>query len=491
MVMGGYRLGDIKQGTALEPTYIVIQAPFNIRSQLSRLSDLPIPTMDGSQTLPLIELGKFVTRPQDDTIMYKNLRRVEYVVGDSVGIYQGDNEYIESSPIYGMLEVEELLKNYTTPDGIVISGNYIGAPEANGESAFEWAGEWTVTYETFRDMGMAFAVALVLIYMLVVWLFGNFIIPAIIMAPIPLTLLGIIPGHWLFDAEFTATSMIGWIALAGIIVRNSILLVDYSIHEVKKGTPLQDAVILACRTRTRPIMITAFALVGSSFVILYDPIFQGMAISLLFGVLVSTILTLVVIPLGCISAGTNALLGADAPMNEKPDKVQTSRSRSIISEVFEFIYYMIRAIFIMLGMGIMALVSLIKTKQKKPVTEPTASSTTPQKVEESKSVTPESVAKATPSIAQPVIVVKENTDKPVEIAKAEKTKPKTVAITKTKSKATKKPKTGSKTQKTAEKISTKPAAKKTTRKTSTAKPKGRGIRLKSMPPAKPKKEDNE
>jgi multidrug efflux pump subunit AcrB len=160
-------------------------------------------------------------------------------------------------------------------------------------------------------MGAAFAVALLLIYMLVVGMFGNFVVPAIIMAPIPLTLLGIIPGHWLVglltgsNAYFTATSMIGFIALAGIIVRNSILLVDFAIEEVRQGIEVKEAVLRACKARTRPIMITAFALIGGASVILTDPIFQGMAISLMFGVFVSTVLTLVVIPLGCVSAGAS------------------------------------------------------------------------------------------------------------------------------------------------------------------------------------------
>jgi multidrug efflux pump subunit AcrB len=181
-------------------------------------------------------------------------------------------------------------------------------------SGFAWDGEWTVTYETFRDMGIAFAVALLLIYVLVVWEFGNFTIPAVIMAPIPLTLLGILPGHWLMGAEFTATSMIGFIALAGIIVRNSILLVDFSLQQLREGASVRESVILACKARTRPIIITAFALVAGSSVILTDPIFQGMAVSLLFGVLVSTLLTLVVIPLGCVSAGRSlrGVAGVDA-----------------------------------------------------------------------------------------------------------------------------------------------------------------------------------
>jgi multidrug efflux pump subunit AcrB len=321
MALGGFKLGDVKQGTRLEPTYIVIQIPLAVRSQLSRLYDLSIPAANGS-TVPLAELGRFEKVKQDQTYYQKDLRPVEYVVGDSVGVYdKANNEYHLGAPIYGMREVEEMLDKYKTPDGINLreSGcqvylslvplcdRYLGPPKTYGQSGLRWAGEWTVTYETFRDMGLAFGAAMILIYILVVWLFGNFIVPAIIMVPIPLTLLGIIPGHWYLGAAFTATSMIGWIALAGIIVRNSILLVDYSIHEVQKGTSIQDAVILACKTRTRPILITAFALVAGSGVILFDPIFQGMAISLLFGVLVSTLLTLVVIPLGCISIGPVAL----------------------------------------------------------------------------------------------------------------------------------------------------------------------------------------
>jgi multidrug efflux pump subunit AcrB len=207
-----------------------------------------------------------------------------------------------------MLDIEKRLKDYTTPDGLSLQATYMGAPESDRISGFEWSGEWTVTFETFRDLGTAFIVALIAIYMLVVWQFGNFLIPAVIMAPIPLTLLGIIPGHWLLTADFTATSMIGWIALAGIIVRNSILLVDFTIHQVHQGEELVEAVIMAVKARTRPILITALALVLGASVIITDPIFQGMAISLLFGVFVSTILTLFVIPLGCVSLGRQIFL---------------------------------------------------------------------------------------------------------------------------------------------------------------------------------------
>ena len=290
MVMGRYKLGDVKIGTILEPRYIVMQVPIALRDQFSRLGQLPIPSVSGNM-IPLSELGRFEKVMEDPIIFHKDLRPVEFVTGEVAGRL--------AAPIYGMFEVEDLLEDYVTPDGVKLDSYYLGPPDDSFKSAFEWTGEWTVTYETFRDMGLAFAAALVLIYMLVMWEFGNFKLPAIIMAPIPLTLIGIIPGHWIFGAEFTATSMIGFIALAGIIVRNSILLADFSKRAVEEGVPVQQAVIDACRARTRPIMITALALVAGSSVILTDPIFQGMAISLMFGVMVSTLLTLVVIPLKC------------------------------------------------------------------------------------------------------------------------------------------------------------------------------------------------
>jgi multidrug efflux pump subunit AcrB len=162
--------------------------------------------------------------------------------------------------------------------------------------SLKWDGEWQITYETFRDMGIAYSVGLILIYLLVVAEFRSYLVPLIIMAPIPLTLIGVMPGHALLGAQFTATSMIGMIALAGIIVRNSILLVDFINLQVAAGMPFQDAVIRSGAVRARPIILTALAaMLGATF-ILDDPIFQGLAISLIFGILVSTLLTLVVIP---------------------------------------------------------------------------------------------------------------------------------------------------------------------------------------------------
>ena len=298
MAMGGFVVGDLKRGSVVDPTYIILQVPLAVRSEFSRLGSIPVKAPDGSM-LPLSELGRFVKDIEEEIIYHKDLRDVEFVTGENAGEL--------AAPIYGMFQVDDMLADYIAPDGVKVDhsflkGGFFGPPARSDKSGFEWTGEWTVTYETFRDMGGAFMLAMVLIYMLVVIEFKNFIFPSIIMAPIPLTLVGIIPGHWFFDAEFTATSMIGWIALAGIIVRNSILLVDFTKHEVERGVHVIDAVINSCQARTRPIVITALALVGGSSVILSDPIFEGMAISLLFGVVVSTVLTLFVIPLGCISA---------------------------------------------------------------------------------------------------------------------------------------------------------------------------------------------
>lgn len=329
MALGGFVLGDVKQLAGHEPINIIIQIPLAERSNISRLGDILVAGSDGVG-VPLRELGSFERRVESFTAYHKDLRPVEYVVADVGGKL--------AAPVYGMLQVQDKLKELgcETPDGAHLCDNiyWTGPPPDDSKSAIEWAGEWTVTYETFRDMGLAFIAALALIYILVVWEFGNFRVPALIMAPIPLTLLGIIPAHALFfqmgwGGEFTATSMIGWIALAGIIVRNSILLVDFSVHAIQDGQPVIEAVIGACKTRTRPILITALALVCGSSVIFFDPIFQGMAISLASGVLVSTILTLVVIPLGCVNAARSLCEVAGVDCEDEgllPDQ-STSRTK--------------------------------------------------------------------------------------------------------------------------------------------------------------------
>ena len=326
MIMGGFKLGNVKIGSELEPRNIIIQAPLHVRGQISKLGEVPIKTRDG-KTVPLGDLGKFVRTPADPVIYHKDLRPIEYVTGEVGGRL--------AAPIYGMMDVSSLLDDYKTPDGVTLSGEIMGPPENSFQSGFEWTGEWTVTYETFRDMGLAFMGALILIYMLIVLEFGNFRMPGIIMAPIPLTLIGIIPGHWLLGAEFTATSMIGWIALAGIIVRNSILLVDFSRQAVLAGMDHRESVILAVRTRTRPILITQMTMIAGSIAIIFDPIFQGMAISLLFGAIVATGLTLIVIPLACYRApGAYRSSGGENPfpVADAETKTETAPTEAVTKD---------------------------------------------------------------------------------------------------------------------------------------------------------------
>jgi len=296
MAMGGHKLGDVKRAAPLEPTYIVLQAPLSVRSQIARLANLPLMNSTG-ESVPLGELGRFVEVPEEPFIFHKDLRSVEYVTGEMEGRL--------GAPIYGMFGVEDLLENYITPDGVTISGmpgGLIAPPDNDLQSGFEWTGEWTVTYETFRDMGLAFIAALLLIYALIVLEFKNYTLAGLIMAPIPLTLIGIIPGHWILGAEFTATSMIGFIALGGIIVRNSILLVEFVKFEAADGKEIREAAVNAAQTRLRPILITSLTLMAGAAAIITDPIFQGMAVTLLFGTGVATLFTVLVIPLGCISA---------------------------------------------------------------------------------------------------------------------------------------------------------------------------------------------
>jgi multidrug efflux pump subunit AcrB len=200
------------------------------------------------------------------------------------------------SPLYGLFEISDRLEDQDGVEQWLLS-----QPLNPYDYSIKWDGEWQVTYDTFRDMGIAYSVGLLLIYLLVVAQFRSYLVPLVIMAPIPLTVIGILPGHaimqWLTGAgQFTATSMIGMIALAGIIVRNSILLVDFIRQEVDAGSNLADSVVKAGAVRTRPIALTGIAAMAGAFFILDDPIFSGLAVSLIFGILVSTLLTLIVIP---------------------------------------------------------------------------------------------------------------------------------------------------------------------------------------------------
>jgi multidrug efflux pump subunit AcrB len=240
--------------------------------------------------VPLSELASVRTDAWDGTIHHKDGLPVAYVTGDEAGKLD--------SPLYGMFAVVGKLRDARFEgEALPLHQTFIAQPADASRYAVKWDGEWQITYETFRDMGIAYAAGMVLIYLLVVAQFRSYIVPLVIMAPIPLTVIGVMPGHALLGAQFTATSMIGMIALAGIIVRNSILLVDFIGHEVERGVPLEEAVIDACAVRAKPIALTGVAAMLGAFFILDDPIFNGLAISLIFGILVSTLLTLVVIPI--------------------------------------------------------------------------------------------------------------------------------------------------------------------------------------------------
>jgi multidrug efflux pump subunit AcrB len=271
-----------------EPVEIFLRMPQADRSGVSGLTSLALPTTQGAM-VPLAELVSVKEGIEDKTIYHKNLKNVTYVTGDVAGT--------EESPVYAILKMDKTLKNWKLPEGYTLTRYYATQPWMEETYAMKWDGEWHITYEVFRDLGIAFGAVLVLIYILVVAWFRNFRTPLIIMAPIPLTLVGILPGHWLFGAFFTATSMIGFIALAGIIVRNSILLVDFIEMDRQEGRSLEDALIMAGAVRFRPIVLTAAAVVVGSFVMLFDPIFQGLAIAMMFGAVAATGLTLIAVPL--------------------------------------------------------------------------------------------------------------------------------------------------------------------------------------------------
>jgi multidrug efflux pump subunit AcrB len=265
-----------------------IALPAERQGELAELLKLAIRTPAGT-LVPLSELVTPIADERDRPIFHKDLLPVVYVVADQAGRVD--------SPLYGMFAARGKIAGAALEDGGVLGEYFIGQPsDPYRQYAVKWDGEWQVTYETFRDMGLAYGVGLILIYLLVVAQFRSYLTPLVIMAPIPLTVIGVMPGHALLGANFTATSMIGMIALAGIIVRNSILLVDFVNLKVEEGMALEEAVIHSAAARAKPIALTGLAaMLGAAF-ILDDPIFNGLAISLIFGILVSTLLTLVVIP---------------------------------------------------------------------------------------------------------------------------------------------------------------------------------------------------
>jgi multidrug efflux pump subunit AcrB len=239
--------------------------------------------------VPLSELVKLEQGVVDQPLFTKDLMPVTYVMGDMAGKLD--------SPLYGLFGIRQHLAEATLPNAGELGEYWVRQPsDPYRQYALKWDGEWQITFETFRDMGAAYGVGLVLIYLLVVAQFKSYVTPLIIMAPIPLTIIGVMPGHALLGSQFTATSMIGMIALAGIIVRNSILLVDFIELETARGLAFADAVVQSASVRAQPIALTGLAAMIGAFFILDDPIFNGLAISLIFGIAVSTLLTLVVIP---------------------------------------------------------------------------------------------------------------------------------------------------------------------------------------------------
>ncbi|MBY0412320.1 MAG: efflux RND transporter permease subunit, partial [Burkholderiaceae bacterium] len=270
------------------PAPVLLQLPAESQGDLENLLRLTVRWAQG-QLVPIHELVTVSDTLREQPIYHKDMLPVNLVVADMAGRVD--------SPLYGMFEARTAVGSIVAPDGGKVDEFFIHQPsDAFRGYAVKWDGEWQITYETFRDMGTAYAVGLILIYLLVVAQFGSYLTPLIIMAPIPLTIIGVMPGHALLGAQYTATSMIGMIALAGIIVRNSILLVDFIHLQVRQGMPLKEAIVHSAITRAQPIVLTGLAAMMGAFFILDDPIFNGLAISLIFGIFVSTVLTLVVIP---------------------------------------------------------------------------------------------------------------------------------------------------------------------------------------------------
>ncbi|SNB47079.1 efflux RND transporter permease subunit [Geobacter sp. DSM 9736] len=270
-----------------EPVFLNIRLPVEQRTSLASLSAIYLPGAKGP--VPLSQLVKVVRGEENKSLYRKNLRSVVYVTGDVAGEIE--------APVYAILKMKKEIDGIPLPGGYRIDQRAAVQPWSEDRPGIKWDGEWHITYEVFRDLGLAFAAVMVLIYILVVAWFRDFTTPLVIMVPIPLTLIGILPGHALFGAFFTATSMIGFIALAGIIVRNSIILIDFAELRRREGMPLDEAIIDAGAVRFRPMLLTAAAVIVGSFVIVFDPIFQGLALALMFGEIASTTLSRVTIPI--------------------------------------------------------------------------------------------------------------------------------------------------------------------------------------------------
>jgi multidrug efflux pump subunit AcrB len=290
--LSGVDAAYLHDGYSKYPVPVRIQLPLESQVGLDAILALPMRAANG-QLVPLSELVQVEYGVIDKPLYTKDLKGVSYVFGDMAGKLD--------SPLYGLFGIRSTLRSSSDLAAKIQTdamGEYwIKQPtDTYRQYALKWDGESQITYETFRDMGAAYGVGLILIYLLVVVQFKSYLTPLVIMAPIPLTIIGVMPGHALLGAQYTATSMIGMIALAGIIVRNSILLVDFIELQVSEGVAFKTAVLQSAIVRSQPIVLTGLAAMIGAFFILDDPIFNGLAISLIFGILVSTLLTLVVIP---------------------------------------------------------------------------------------------------------------------------------------------------------------------------------------------------
>jgi multidrug efflux pump subunit AcrB len=287
-LLGEHAIGHLHDPQSSDPVEMVWSWNPADKSNLVGIKQVKIKSQNGSM-VPIGQVVQEEITTLEPSIYRKDQKRVVYVMADMAGGLE--------SPVYAILGMEEKLRDLALPPGYTLEEIYMGQPEAEENYTVKWDGEWQITLEVFRDLGAAFLVVIIVIYMLIVGWFQNFKTPMVMMVAIPLSLVGIVLGHWLLGAFFTATSFIGMIALAGVMVRNSVLLIDFIEIRLKDGVPMKQAIIDAGAVRTTPILLTTGAVVIGASIILFDPIFQGLAISLVAGAIVSTLLTLIVVPL--------------------------------------------------------------------------------------------------------------------------------------------------------------------------------------------------
>ncbi len=286
--LSGSNVGTLYTPASFNPVNIVLQLADADKASIGDLTNIKVISQRG-ESIPVGDLVHIKKSIREKSIYRKNQKRVVYVTADMAGVLE--------SPSYAMMRISDSLKHLPVPDHTLLNEEYTSQPEFEDSFTLKWDGEWQITYEVFRDLGIAFLVVIIIIYMLIVGWFQNFKVPIVMLAAIPLSLVGILVGHWMMGAFFTATSMIGFIALAGVMVRNSVLLIDFIDIRLKDNVPLKQAIIEAGAVRTTPILLTAGAVVLGAVIILFDPIFQGLAISLMGGTITSTFLTLLVVPL--------------------------------------------------------------------------------------------------------------------------------------------------------------------------------------------------